>query len=106
MTASVRPATVAPAHLSLTQPLLPTAFSAATPIPLTGGGAAPSGAHIGPTKGLVVPMPGGKVRLMLPGEGCDGRACASSNGASIYSDNHGASWSCKSDAVASPCGKS
>ena len=39
---------------------------------------------IGPTKGLTVRLPGGGVRLMLPGE-----ADAS---ASLFSDDHGATW--------------
>eukprot|EP01052_Picozoa_sp_SAG31_P016146 SAG31_NODE_1059_length_10117_cov_4.434917_6_plen_634_part_00 len=61
-------------------------FSAATPLALKGGGIAPAGAHIGPTKGLVVTMPDGATRLMLPGEGCAGREPGPCNGASIYSD--------------------
>ena len=39
---------------------------------------------IGPTKGLTVKLPGGGVRLMLPGE--------AEWSASVFSDDHGATW--------------
>ena len=47
-----------------------------------------AGAHgyaVGPTKGLTVKLPDGGTRLMIPGE--------NAWSASVYSDDHGKTWS-------------